>query len=142
MVTIKFSNKTFLLLLTGLLLVLASGLTIAWNSNNPAVHGHTANEISGMPAGEGGGISVCVSFYRKRSNSNPTFIGSSNGQNFPASEVVQVDGTATGIDCKSGWIMTGCGVATDGSDEDDPFKANGCAGDVNSGQNTYIRCCK
>jgi hypothetical protein len=55
MVNIKLSNKTFFLLLTGLLLVLASGLAIAWNSNNPQIHGHTANEISGLPSGGSGG---------------------------------------------------------------------------------------
>lgn len=55
MVSLNFnlSNKLFYTLIVIVAVLIAGGIVIAWNSNNPQTHGHTANEISGLPSGAG-----------------------------------------------------------------------------------------
>jgi hypothetical protein len=48
MITIKLGNKVFYTLIALVAVMVIAGLAFAWNSGNPAVHGHSANEVAGM----------------------------------------------------------------------------------------------
>lgn len=45
---IKIGNKTFYTLIAIIAILTVAGVVIAWNSGNPAVMGHSADEIEGM----------------------------------------------------------------------------------------------
>lgn len=48
---LQFSNKAFYIVLAVVVVIALTSISLAWNSNNPSVMGHTANEISGLSAG-------------------------------------------------------------------------------------------
>jgi hypothetical protein len=53
MVTINIGRKEAIFFGTILLVFVVAGLAVAYNSGQPAVHGHDANEIANLPAGGG-----------------------------------------------------------------------------------------
>ncbi len=56
-INLKLGNKTFYTLIAIIAILTIAGVVIAYNSGNPLVHGHDANEIANLPSG-GGSILV------------------------------------------------------------------------------------
>jgi len=52
---INIEKKHLYVLIAIMVFLIGSGCVIAWDSRNPKVHGHTANEIEGAIAGSSGG---------------------------------------------------------------------------------------
>ena len=168
-IQINLSNKTFYLLVGSLVALCVAVVVIAYNSGNPQVHGHGANEIivtingqqmtlqDAMEQGVLGRNLICASF-RRIEGGNATFVGSTDGNTYDPQEVVnEIDPNLTypwsstiaieknGLECKNGWIMTGCADFGDGHDTDERmYSSNACIGDSkdNSPDVIYIRCCK
>jgi len=55
MVTINIGRKEAIFFGAVILVFVVAGLVVAYNSGNPSVHGHDANEIANLPVGNGSG---------------------------------------------------------------------------------------
>lgn len=61
---IKFDKKDLWLVSAIFIFLVGVGFVVAWDSNNPILHGHTANEIEG---GVGGGNLQCTEYLNRPS---------------------------------------------------------------------------
>lgn len=62
--TLRFSDKTFYIIVILATLLIFSGVVVAWNSDDPSLHGHTANEIDGIVSGGGSVVPITCPDYQ------------------------------------------------------------------------------
>ncbi len=90
MISIVIEKKDMCFLTALFIFLMAVGFVIAWDSDNPAVHGHTANEIQG---GVGGGEVIVDSVNLTYVWCNLTIMGRDySGHNEKCSVDVYYDG--------------------------------------------------
>ncbi len=121
---VNFQKKDLWLLSAIVVFLVGVGFVIAWNSGNPAIHGHTADEIYGLD-GSGGGSLAC------------------NIKTCSGSPDIGCNAT-----CDSGYTVTGGGYSISVVNDKQPYKsypsANNkwyCADPSNS-VTCYAVCCK
>jgi hypothetical protein len=68
MVTINIGRKEAIFFGAVILVFVVAGLVVAYNSGNPSVHGHDANEIANLPVGNGSGGSFSFGDMEARNN--------------------------------------------------------------------------
>jgi hypothetical protein len=133
-ITINLSNKVAYTLIAIFILAVIGGVVFAYNSNpaDPAVFGHSADEIEGSIS------CVEISAFDKGYDLESDFFITKNyaQTTLGASDIVewvtefspQADMNIEGFRCKNPWITIGCARTRDKADEDSIIY-NGICGD-------------
>jgi hypothetical protein len=153
-ITINLSNKVAYTLIAIFVLAVIGGVVFAYNSNpaDPAVFGHSADEIEGSIScveisAFDKGYDLESDFFITK-NYAQTTLGASDIVEWTTETRTQTGKNIEGLRCKNPWITIGCTRNRAGEDEDTHMH-NGICGDLSSqigdghiDEDVTVVCCK